>query len=132
MYNLGQVSLLLPLLSSFIPNRKLQLTNPIPSQSTVLSRRLSFTRVEKALGTHNTALLPQCYAHTSREALFAQGLEMGKACLEDMKEYEHEHFVWITPKYRLVNARYVYPSLSVSEKGKGEDRRGKGKEKGTV
>ncbi|EMD88691.1 hypothetical protein COCC4DRAFT_60646 [Bipolaris maydis ATCC 48331] len=73
-------------------------------QSTVLSRRLAFTRVEKALGTHDTALLPQCYAHTSREALFAQGLEMGKVCLQDMKEYGHEHFVWVTPKYRLVNA----------------------------
>ena len=42
---------------------------------------------------------------TSREDLFEQGLEMGKACLDDMLEHNHEYFVWITPRYNLVNAR---------------------------
>jgi acyl-CoA oxidase len=32
---------------------------------------------------------------------------MGKACLDDMLEHDHEYFVWITPRYNLVNARYV-------------------------
>ncbi|KAF1945145.1 acyl-CoA dehydrogenase NM domain-like protein [Clathrospora elynae] len=29
---------------------------------------------------------------------------MGKICLDDMLGYGHDHFVWITPRYNLINA----------------------------
>ncbi|KAH6863642.1 acyl-CoA dehydrogenase/oxidase C-terminal [Alternaria alternata] len=70
----------------------------------VKERRAAFKRVEKALGTYDSTKLPRCYSETSREDLFEQGLEMGKACLDDMLEHNHEHFVWVTPRYNLVNA----------------------------
>ncbi|RAR12309.1 acyl-CoA oxidase [Stemphylium lycopersici] len=47
-------------------------------------RRAAFERVEKALGTYDTKKLPRCYSETS--------------------PFDHEHFVWITPRYNLVNA----------------------------
>ncbi|CAA9966174.1 Acyl-coenzyme A oxidase [Pyrenophora teres f. maculata] len=70
----------------------------------VKERRAAFERVEKALGTYDTSRLPRCYAENNREALFEQGLQMGKVCLDDMLQHKHEHFVWITPRYNLVNA----------------------------
>ncbi|KAF1831620.1 acyl-CoA oxidase [Decorospora gaudefroyi] len=88
--------------SSFRPR---ELTNLLwGSERVANERRAAFERVEKTLGTYETAKLPRCYSETSREDLFEQGLEMGKVCLDDMLEYEHEHFVWITPRYNLVNA----------------------------
>ena len=75
------------------------------SKSVVKERRAAFERVEKALGTHDTSRLPRCYSETSREDLFEQGLEMGKACLDEMLTHGHKHFVWITPRYNLTNAR---------------------------
>lgn len=30
---------------------------------------------------------------------------MGRACMADMEEHRHEHFVWITPRHNLINAR---------------------------
>jgi acyl-CoA oxidase len=75
------------------------------SECIVQERRAAFERVEKTLGTHDTSKLPRCYSQTSREDLFEQGLEMGKACLDEKFEHGHEHFVWITPRYNLTNAR---------------------------
>jgi hypothetical protein len=31
---------------------------------------------------------------------------MGKVCIEDMEKYDHDLFVWITPRCQLINARY--------------------------
>jgi acyl-CoA oxidase len=83
--------------------------NSLASERIVKERRAAFKRVEKALGTNDNANLPPCYSETSREHLFEQGLKMGKACLDDMLEHGHDYFVWITPRYNLVNARYVEP-----------------------
>jgi acyl-CoA oxidase len=80
-------------------------TNPLASERIVKEWRAAFKRVEKALGTHDSTKLPRCYSETSREDLFEQGLEMGKACLDDMLEHNHEYFVCVTPRYNLVNAR---------------------------
>ncbi|KAI4909083.1 uncharacterized protein J4E92_010691 [Alternaria infectoria] len=74
------------------------------SEKVVKERRAAFNRVEKAIGTDDNAKLPRCYSETSREDLFEQGLEMGKACLDDMLKHDHGHFVWITPRYNLMNA----------------------------
>ncbi|KAI1665657.1 Acyl-coenzyme A oxidase [Pyrenophora tritici-repentis] len=70
----------------------------------VKERRAAFERVEKVLDTYDISKLPRCYAENNREALFEQGLQMSKACLDDMLKYQHEHFVWITPRYNLVNS----------------------------
>lgn len=79
--------------------------NTFSRERIVKERRAAFERVEKALDTYDTSKLPRCYSENSREALFEQGLQMGKVCLDDMLKHEHEHFVWITPRYNLVNAR---------------------------
>jgi acyl-CoA oxidase len=75
------------------------------SERIVQERRAAFERVEKTLGTDDASKLLRCYSQTSREDLFEQGLEMGKACLDEMFEHGHEHFVWITLHYNLTNAR---------------------------
>jgi acyl-CoA oxidase len=80
------------------------------SENVVCKRRAAFERVEKQLGTHDTSKLPECYAYTDREAIYEQGLRMGGACLQDMKEHGHDVFAWITPRYNLTNARYASPS----------------------
>ena len=71
----------------------------------VQKRREAFRRVEKVIGTHDTNKLPLCYSDTSREGLYEQGLRMGKAIFEDMQQHDHDVFVWITPRYNLINAR---------------------------
>ncbi|KAH7397212.1 hypothetical protein BKA66DRAFT_408587 [Pyrenochaeta sp. MPI-SDFR-AT-0127] len=73
-------------------------------ENAVRKRRTAFERVERRLGTYDTAKVPNCYAHTSREDYYKQGLEMGKACLDDMTMHDHDLFVWITPRYNLINA----------------------------
>lgn len=75
------------------------------SSDEVHKRRAAFERVEAQLGTGDATRLPQCYADTSREGLYEQGLRMGKACIEDMDKHNHDFFVWITPRYALINAR---------------------------
>jgi acyl-CoA oxidase len=59
-------------------------------------------RKARASASFDTA---ECYADTSRGGLYEQGLHMGKACIEDMKKHYHDMFVWITPRYNLINAR---------------------------
>ena len=71
----------------------------------VQKRREAFHRVEKVIGTHDSSKLPLCYSDTSREGLYEQGLRMGKAIFEDMQQHDHDVFVWITPRYNLINAR---------------------------
>lgn len=68
-------------------------------------RRAAFERVEARLGTNDSTKLPLCYANTSREALYEQGLRMGKACLDDMEIFGHDLWDWITPRFNLINAR---------------------------
>ncbi|KAF1351516.1 acyl-CoA oxidase [Lizonia empirigonia] len=67
--------------------------------------RAAFARVEKFIDTHDTNVLPRCYSDTSREGIYEQGLRMGKAIFGDMQEYDHDIFVWVTPRYNLMNAR---------------------------
>ena len=57
------------------------------------------------IGTHGASKLPECYSDTSREGIYEQGLRMGKAIFEDMQHYNHDIFVWITPRYNMINAR---------------------------
>ncbi|OSS48547.1 hypothetical protein B5807_06998 [Epicoccum nigrum] len=71
----------------------------------VQKRREAFRRVEKTIGTHDTSKLPFRYSDASREGLYEQGLRMGKVVFEDMQEHSHDMFVWITPRYNLINAR---------------------------
>jgi acyl-CoA oxidase len=30
---------------------------------------------------------------------------MGKVCIEEMEKHNHDLFVWVTPRYNLINAR---------------------------
>jgi acyl-CoA oxidase len=80
-------------------------TNPLNSKRMVKKRQAAFKRVEKALGTHGNSKLARCYSQTSREDPLEQGLETGKAYIDDMLEHNHEYFVWINPQYNPVNAR---------------------------
>jgi acyl-CoA oxidase len=75
------------------------------STDEVQARRAAFERVEAQLGTNNTTKLPPCYVDTSRNGLYEQGLRMGKDCIEEMEKHNHDLFVWVTPRYNLINAR---------------------------
>jgi acyl-CoA oxidase len=74
-------------------------------KDTVEKRREAFHRVETTIGTHDVSKLPECYSDTSREGIYEQGLRMGKAIFEDMQRYDHDVFVWITPRCNLINVR---------------------------
>jgi len=71
----------------------------------VQKRREAVRRIETTIGTHDVSKLPDCYSDASRESIYEQELRMGKAIFEDMQQCGHDIFVWITPRYNLVNAR---------------------------
>jgi acyl-CoA oxidase len=77
----------------------------------VQQRRDAFERVETILDTRNTAKLPRCYASTSREELYDEGLRAGRAAFEDGLKHEHDFFLEATPRGILNNARYVIRRL---------------------
>ena len=70
----------------------------------VSSRRAAWSRVESVLGTSDTTILPAHYAKTSREALYEDGLRLGKAAWDDQLDHgDHGFFEWLTPRYTLCN-----------------------------
>ena len=72
----------------------------------VRRRREAWARVEARTGAEDTSRLPRQYAKTSREELYIDGLELGKAAFEDRAEYGHDFFDWISPRY----TRKYYPA----------------------
>ncbi|CAI6336810.1 unnamed protein product [Periconia digitata] len=66
-------------------------------------RREAWSRVEAATGASETSKLPVQYALASREDLYREGLQEGKAAQDDMKRYHHTFFDVFTPRYRLSN-----------------------------
>ncbi|KAF2641161.1 acyl-CoA oxidase [Massarina eburnea CBS 473.64] len=70
----------------------------------VRQRRAAFERVERLSGTHDTIVLPKCYANTNREEAYDQGLKVGKIAFEDGLKYGHSFFHKMTPRYTLSNA----------------------------
>ncbi|KAF1922622.1 acyl-CoA oxidase [Didymella exigua CBS 183.55] len=42
--------------------------------------------------------------NTAREGIYEQRLRMGKAIFEDLQQHDHDIFIWITPRYNLINA----------------------------
>ena len=73
----------------------------------VRQRRAAFERVEKIIGTRDTAKLPRCYANHSREELYNEGLQWGKAAFQDGLRYKHILFESVTPQYILANSKCV-------------------------
>lgn len=79
---------------------------------TIRRRREAWARVEAAIGTSDTSQLPRRYAKTSREDLYLDGLELGRAAFDDRATFGHDFFDWITPRYTLFN--YTPFGLSTS------------------
>lgn len=79
---------------------------------TLRRRREAWARIEASLGTSDTSRLPYRYAKTSREDLYLDGLELGRAAFDDRTKYGHDFFDWITPRYTLFN--YTPFGLSTS------------------
>jgi acyl-CoA oxidase len=73
------------------------------SEEIVRQRRAAFKRVEDVLGTSDTSKLPRQYSHTGREDLYREGLEEGRAALNDMIAHQHTFFDDLTPRHRLSN-----------------------------
>lgn len=67
-------------------------------------KRSAWGRVEAAVGSSNTDRLPDQYAYTSREDLYREGLQTGKAAWIDGVKYNHTFFDVITPRYAMANA----------------------------
>ena len=73
---------------------------------TVRRRREAWARLEAKTGADDTSRLPRQYAKTSREDLYFDGLDLGKAAFEDRAAYGHDFFDWISPRY----TRTYYPT----------------------
>ena len=67
-------------------------------------KRCAWSRVEAANGATNPDRLPDQYAYTSREDLYREGLESGKAAWIDGVKHNHSLFDVITPRYGMANA----------------------------
>ncbi|KAH9906753.1 acyl-CoA oxidase [Xylariomycetidae sp. FL2044] len=81
-------------------------------EGTVRRRREAWARVEARTGAADTSRLPRQYTHTSREDLYWDGLDLGRASWEDRKKFQHDFFDWLTPRYTLFN--YLPFGLSTS------------------
>lgn len=73
-------------------------------KAVVEARRAAWSRVEAVTGTNDTSKLPDQYAKTSREELYAEGLRMGRAAWEDSVKYKHDFFGEMTARYALTNS----------------------------
>ncbi|KAL9595399.1 MAG: hypothetical protein Q9219_006474 [cf. Caloplaca sp. 3 TL-2023] len=66
-------------------------------------RRLAaFERVEKALGLSDTTRLPRQYANLDREGQYLDGLEFGKAMMDDEVKHRHGIFDYHTHQFALI------------------------------
>jgi len=70
----------------------------------VQKRRDAWHRVEMAIGCQDTFKLPSIYGEQNRSQQYEEGLEAGKAMLEDQLNYKHDLFYYQTWKYQLANA----------------------------
>ncbi|EXJ54443.1 hypothetical protein A1O7_09782 [Cladophialophora yegresii CBS 114405] len=67
-------------------------------------KRGAWSRVEEAVGATDPDRLPDQYAYTSREDLYREGLQTGKAAWIDGVKHGHSLFDVITPRYGMSNA----------------------------
>jgi acyl-CoA oxidase len=74
-------------------------------EDVVQQRRAALKRVEISSGTHDTSILPRCYANMNREEAFDEGLKMGSIAFTDGLKHKHHFFHVATPRYTLGNSR---------------------------
>ncbi|KAF2875806.1 acyl-CoA dehydrogenase/oxidase C-terminal [Massariosphaeria phaeospora] len=73
-------------------------------EQTVQQRRVAFERVERALGTRDTSILPRCYGNMNRDEAYDEGLEVGRVTFEDGRHHNHDFFLESTPRGMIANA----------------------------
>lgn len=81
----------------------LLVTGQINREDVVKRRRAAFKRVEEATGRADKTALPKCYANTSRDALYLEGVEAGTAAFVDGIKYGHDFFNSFDQRYTLSN-----------------------------
>ncbi|KAK2861428.1 hypothetical protein FQN49_004207 [Arthroderma sp. PD_2] len=69
----------------------------------VKRRRAAFKRVEESTGKADQTILPKCYAHTDRKAIYLDGVAAGTAAFVDGIKYRHDFFNNLDQRYTLSN-----------------------------